>query len=517
MAYIRVTGTGTIGLNRDLSQHELPIQAWTDAQNVRFLDGYANQFLGHGEVYQSPTYEPQHVLPVAVNGGRYWIYATPSKLFAVTNSGGVSTHTDISHTTPRNGVVNAWTSTHLSGIPVLNAGDDLSVPIAWNLDLGSPFSDLSNWPAGTYCRSIRSFKNVLIALNITEGTNRFPYMVWWSHPADPGALPSSWDYADATRRAGRVDIAQGADPIVDGMQLRDSFMIYKENSCWRMDFVGGNDVFRFSKVLGVSGSMNRNCIADIDGFHIVLTNNDIIIHDGNSTVSVLDKITRRWLFQNIDVDATDKCFVFKNPFFNEVFVCYPGIGSTVCDKAIVYNYLDKVVSQRDMPNVNHAAFGPVDSGLGGSWAADDAPWSSDLTVWDGPDFVPSAARVIMGTADTRLYLMDSSSAFAGAIPAAYIERRGLSFGEPEAMKLIRGIRPRITGSVGDTVLVTVGRQDDPWQAPQWGPQMTHVIGSQIANDCFVTGRYIAIKFETGTGFSWRLDSYDIDVVGGGMW
>lgn len=517
MALVKVKNTGQYGLNKDLSKHELPVNAWTDCQNIRFLDGYAYQFLGQSEVYNSPTFIPQHITPCNVGGSRYIIYATAGKQFAVTNAGSVTTHTDITHLTARTGITNNWTSTLLSGVPIFNAGDTSSVPMAWNLNLANKFVDLSNWPASTYCKSIKSFKNYLVALNITKGSANYPYMVKWSHPADPGGLPSSWDQTDSTKQAGETDLAEGYDAIIDGLQLRDSFMIYKENSVWRMDFIGGNYIFKFSKVLGKSGAMNRNCIADIDGYHVVLTNNDIIIHDGNQAESILDKATRRWFFQNIDNDNYSKAFTFVNPFFNEVYICYPQIGSTSCDKAMVYNYKDKTVSARDMPNVNHAAYGPVDNALSGLWSQDTDTWDSDLGVWNAPDLVPGSARCIMASNDQKLFMMDASASFNGGIATAYLERRGLSFDAPETLKLIRGIRPRIMGNTGQTVQIQIGTQTDPFTEPVWGPVMTHTIGTTVSNDCLVSGRYIAIRFSTGTAFQWRLDSYDIDMNPMGGW
>lgn len=517
MPLVRIGEVGAIGVNQDLSAHELPPNAWTDAQNIRFLDGYAYQFLGHGEVYSSPSLKPQHVMPCNVAGARYWIYATAGKTFCVTISGGVAVHTDITHLTPRTGVVNQWTSTLLSGIPILNSGDTTNVPMSWDLNLSNKFVNLANWPANTYCKSLRSFRNYLVALNVTKSGTNYPFMVKWSHPADPGSVPVSWDPADATKDAGETDLAEGYDPIIDGMQLRDSFMIYKEASCWRMDFVGGVYVFRFSKVLGTSGALNRNCIVEVDGFHVVLTGSDVIMHDGQQAISILDKATRRYLFQNIDVNGSGLCFVFKNPFFNEVYICYPAIGASSCTKAMVFNYKDKTVSFREMPNVNHAAFGPADNGLTGNWAQDAAPWGSDLTAWDGPDFVPSTARAIMASDNTKLYMMDASASFDGVIPSAYLERRGLSLGAPEQIKLVRGIRPRIVGNVGETVNIKIGASNDPFADPTWGPTMAHTIGSTVANDCLVSGRYIAVRLETGTAYQFRLDSYDLDVENGGMW
>ena len=517
MTMVRVPAAGAIGVNKDLSAHELPPNAWTDSKNIRFLDGMAYQFYGHGEVYNSPSQTPQHVLPCNVGGARYWMYTTASKVFCVTLTAGVSVHTDITHLVPRTGVVNQWTSTLLSGIPILNTGDASSVPMSWNLSTASKLVDLANWPAACYCKSLRSYKNYLIALNVTKSGVNYPFMVKWSHPADPGSVPISWDITDATKDAGETDLAEGYDPIVDGLQLRDSFIIYKEASIWRMDFTGGPYVFRFTKVLGTSGAVNRNCIVEIDGQHVALTGSDVIVHDGQSAVSVLDKATRRFLFQSIDVNNFDKCFVFKNPFFNEIFVCYPSIGATSCNKAMVWNWVDKTVSFREVPNLNHAAFGPVDNGLQSNWSQDSAPWDSDLSLWDGPDFVPSNARAIMASANTKLYLIDASSSFDGVIPDAYLERRGLSFGAAETIKVVKGIRPRISGNTGSTVLVQIGSSPDAFTDPVYGPTMTHTIGTTVSNDCMVSGRYIAVRLASGTAYQFRLDSYDLDIEEAGSW
>ena len=293
-------------------------------------------------------------------------------------------------------------------------------------------------------------------------------------------------------------------------------MIYKENSVWRLDFTGGAYVHRASKVMGTSGAMNRNCIAEIDGYHIVLTTNDIIMHDGIQANSILDKVTRRWLFKNIDVDQAYQSFVFKNPFFNEVYICFCSIGQTVPGTAIVYNYRDRTVSKRTLPSIHHANFGQVDDSLSGTWAADPDPWSSDLTLWNGGDNVPNTSRVLMAGHDTKLFLLDGSSSFDGAAPSAYLERRGLSFDAPEKIKLIKGVRPRIVGNTGDTVTVKIGSQDDPYDTPTY-TTMTHTIGETVRNNCMVAGRYISVRFESGTAYNWRLDSYDLEVDTIGEW
>ncbi|MES2148587.1 MAG: hypothetical protein V4508_02230 [Pseudomonadota bacterium] len=513
MSKVTIKDCGALGVIKDLSVHELPPGAWTDASNVRFLDGYAQQFYGHGQVYNSPAYAPQYLMPCNVAGARYWMYATATKQFVVTNTGGVTTHTDITHVTARAGVVNQWSGFVFFGVPVLNVGDTSKIPMYWDQNLTHKFVDLTAWPAGVYCKALRQYKNFMIALNVTAAGTSFPHRMRWSHPADPGSLPSSWDVTDATKDAGEFDVGDDQGPIIDGLGLKNSFIVYKESSTYAEDYVGGAFIMNSRKVFGMSGIMNLGCAVEFDAFHFVVTGSDIVIHDGYTATSVLDKRARRFFFQDIDVASKGLVHCSKNPFLNEIFVNYPSIGATSCNKALVYNVVDKTVSFRTLPNVNHMAYGPVDNTLGGTYDADSDPVDSDLTAYNGPDFTPDVARVMMGSADVKLFMLDASASFDGVAPVAYMERRGLSFDQPERIKLVTSIWPRLTGNVGSTVTIKVGSAPDPYADPTY-TTMTYTIGDLKA-DCFVAGRYIAVWIGSGTAYQWRLDSYDLFIEDGG--
>lgn len=511
---VSVKGTGAIGVVKDLSAHELPINALTDALNVRMLNGYAQQIGGHSEVFATPSVVPYHILPVTVSGLPYWLYAGAAKIYSVTGS----THTNITRQTVGvdvnyTGLRNAWTSTVLGGIPILSSGAD--APQMWLLS--GKCADLTNWPAGYTCQSIRAFKNTLVALHTTEGGTERPYRVRWSHPAEAGTVPSTWDDTDATKDAGFLDISDGYDEIVDGLALRDYFMIYKRNSVHRLDYIGGIFIYKEGKVLGTSGALNRNCIAEIDGQHFVLTGEDVVIHDGFQATSVMDKQTRRELFATIDGTNYIYSFVFKNPYYNEMWVCYPTTGQSVPNRALIWNWVDKTCTFRELPSVNHAAVGKIDVTGGETWASDSDSWDSDTTLWSNDGATLSVSRVLMATNDTHFYELDESTQFAGVAISAYMERRGLSFDAPERRKTVRNIRPRITGTAGGTVLVYVGSADDPYSDPTYQSPVTFTIGTSVDCPVFCSGRYIAIKFASGTAQSWRLDSYEVDLVPSGQW
>jgi hypothetical protein len=270
-------------------------------------------------------------------------------------------------------------------------------------------------------------------------------------------------------------------------------------------------------VLGTSGAMNRNCIVELDGYHVLLTNQDVVIHDGQTATSALDKQTRRDLFRSIDSQNYFRSFVVKNPFLNEVLICYPQAGSTYPDRALVWNYNDRTSSFREIPNLNHANYGPVEVGSSQPWDGDDSPWSSDTTLWNAPEYTPDAARVLMASNDQKLFLLDSSTTFDGVLPQAYLERRGLSWWPLERRSMVRKVRPHIQGQVRATVMVAVGYADDPYSEPTYSNPVAYVIGSGSDCDFLVDGRYIAIKIWSGTAYEWRLDSMDVDVVPAGFW
>ena len=102
----------------------------------------------------------------------------------------------------------------------------------------SAFSDLPNWITNGTCKTIKAFGNYLMALNLTEGGTNLPNKVRWGDTAEDFSYPSTWTAA-ATNDAGAVTIGDEADEIIDGLALKESFIIYKGNSTWIANYIGG--------------------------------------------------------------------------------------------------------------------------------------------------------------------------------------------------------------------------------------------------------------------------------------
>ena len=502
---------GQNGLMNDLPLSDMPPNVITFAQNVRCRDGLIELVYGHTELSNgtSTDFAPYFTIYNGDSATGYWLLAGLNKIYC--SQRGETPWTDISRVSGGNYGATAdarWVGGVMNGVVIITNGID--IPQLWAAPTSTTkMVALPYWTSTHLCKSIRPFKNYWIALNITKGSNYYPHMVKWSHPAEPGTWPASWDETDATIDAGEVDLP-GADHIVDGGALQDFFVIYKERSTHVMQYIGGRYIFRFFPVLAESGIMGRDCWTELNGKHIVFTASDLISHDGFQAESLLNGKMRRWLFSDIDAGNSKRSFLVKQWFFNELWLCYPEAGETTCTKALVWNWKDNAISVRDLPYITHAASGPTSDVVGSSWDVDTAPWSSDPASWNSNELTPALQRVVMVSPGTKQFIQaDSTSRFFGEIIPAELIRGGLTFDAPETRKLVRSVRPRIKGT-GNSVLIQLGGQEHLHGPVNWGPEQTFTIDEQYKTDHLTEGRYITLRIASNSDL-WRLESLDMDI------
>lgn len=512
MTIYRVPMFGKDGLLNDLPLSDLPAASITSARNVRCRDGLVEMVYGHVELSNGSAvgdFAPYFTLYNGDALDGYWILAGLAGCRCTQS--GISAWADITRAAGAytGAATDKWVGSVLNGVMVLTNGKDL--PQVWTSPSSAvPLINLPNWDANHRCKSIRAFKNYLVAMNITKSSTRLPHMVKWSHPADPGTYPSSWDETDATKDAGEVDLP-GSDHLVDGGPMQDFFVLYKERSTHIMQFVGGRYIFRFSPAFTESGILAPNCWTELNGQHVVLTASDLIMHNGVEAQSLLNGRMRRWLFSNVDAANIKNSFLVKQWFFNELWLCYPTAGDTLCTSALVWNWKSNTVSIRDLPSIAHANTGPTSDGVSSTWDSDDSTWDGDFLAWNANEFTPGLQRVGMVAPTTSQFLLaDSTSRFAGEIIPTEVVREGLTFDAPDKRKLVRSVRPRMAGQ-GNTVNIQLAGQNDLYGDAIWGPVQSFEIGTDFKTDHLAEGRYITLKITSDAADFWRLESLDFDI------
>lgn len=512
---------GDVGVIKDTPSALVPLNGWTDAMNVSFQDGKVVRSYGYIESL-TPSISPIYAQFCPTATGAFWLYAG---LTAVYGTDG-TTHADITRTV--GGAYAAtldlnWTGGNLGGVPVINNGVD--APQMWNTPaLATDLAALSNWPASTVCQSLRPFKNFLVALDLTEGVTRYPQMVRWSHPADPGSVPASWDYTDPSYDAGRIELKETSDFLIDQAVLRDINVLYKEFSTWGMRFIGGNDIFQFFKIFDSFGAMTKRCALEFQsGQHAVFTPDDCLIHDGNSAESIIQRRHRRTLFSEINASKLKRCFVASSWLTQEVFFCYPETNQDYCTKALVWNWKDNTISFRELPSITHITGGVVDfSGVSPSvWDSDTATWDSDTTAWDFSEVRTSDRRILMVKPDSGRSLLGAPFGLTGngAVLESWVIRENLGLpakaDQPPdftTRKLVKRLWPHITGDTGAIVQIYIGAKERIEDATVWHGPFIFTIGTTKYIDCLINARMHGLQFYCGQNANWSLSAVDVEYV-----
>ncbi len=505
---------GQVGINKDTQAQELPDNAWSDGANVRFRNGALERVKGDQRVFDAPVSAPYWLQPYNTATTQYWIHACLNAVYA---DDGTTRLNITPATAPTGGIDDRWTGGVLNGVLVMNNGKD--VPWYWDRTPAvNKLVPLPGWDANWRARSIRPFKNVLVAVGLTKGTDFFPHMVMWSDVAVPGAVPTSWNVADLTKLAGDLDLAEDPSLMVDQMVMGDVNVIYKQNAMYAMRASGGTDVFSFQRLPGRQGLLTVGAVADTPVGHVLLTNGDVVIHSGQGAQSIIDGVLRRTLFRTIDAATRRRAFVTTNPAASEVWICYPELGKQACTKAMVWNWREKTWSLRTLDNVTYGATGQLAQGATQAWSAQAYAWADATFAWDEDELSPAQERLLLCSA-SAISAADVTGTRNGAAYTSYAERLGLWFGDAARAKTVRGLTVRVEGAIGAKVQFEVGGTMNPEQAVQWSAPVTYTVGQTANNELnlFATGRYIALRITSLDNQPWRITSLDVDFVMAGRY
>lgn len=508
MSLTRVEVKNPVGINTSVVSGDLPLPIWSDGGNVSFKNGKVTKAQGYAPVLEYPN-PVLGLLPYLQDSVPYWFMGTSE--FLVRTEGGTPVNVSRPVGGPYTATLdNPWDGGILHQVAIMNNGLDL--PQAYSPQVGL-FVNLPNWTATHRCAVMRPFKNYLVALDVTKNSERFPTLVKWSSPADPGQVPFSWNEADPTNDAGETSLADTSGAIVDGAKLRDYFIIYKEDSVYLMRYIGGVFVFAFQQLFNDVGILARRCVAEFDGSHFVVGIGDVYVHNGVQKRSVIDGVNKERLFQSIRPDAIDKTFVVADHNRSEMWVCYPSFDSVgdFCDKAMVWNWKENTWAFRDVPDVFCAASGILDPQIPDNWDADGAAWDTDESIWSSASYNPAKASILISSPSReKVYALADVSLFDGASFTSFVQRTGVYMDDNRNLKSVHAVIPHVYGSGPGAMYI--GTSKTQQGAIEWRGPYLFDIGEDYKVDCKKVGRYLSIRFEFPSTSNWTLNGYTVEVT-----
>lgn len=526
MGLVRTIDLHRFGVIKDIEAHLLPMEAFNLGNNMR-ISGARMERIGSRTNVMTPSQVPYFIQMIKGNSGQiYWVYFSLTDAFV--NTGGVETEITRVSGDYTAVLASQFNSTLLGGVPIFNTGVD--VPQVWlPTSPGTKLVDLPVWDTGNRAKVFRAFGPYLNAYNVNIGGTSYPHLVWWAHPVDPGGTPISWNEADPTRDAGKKDLADTeSGPIVDARLLRGSMYIYKERSTWVQRLIGGTFIFSFDTFLETSGILAPRCVATSgDGkWHMVATQDDVIVHDGNAVIPLLSNRMKRTLFNAIDINSYSTSFCFTHSKFNEIWLCYPETGRTLPNRALIWNYANGsqigALTEADI-DFQCAGSGDVDFSGTDTWD------SESVMTWDGgpSDFWDSVNRqqVVIGKpGQTKLLALDWTAGTTndGAPITGTLQRESLAIigrrkdnseiNDFDRRKILRRLWLKGTGG---PINVRIGYQTTVGGIVNWSTSQSFDPTTQLYLDFFVSGVALAVEFSAAVPFS--ISEYKMDLaVGGGF-
>jgi hypothetical protein len=495
------------GVTLDLPEWNLPANIMTDSMNVRYRDGAIEKIGGYQEVFGSLSSTSIWVDTINDGQNAYYLYGNTSAIYATDGT----THAEISSNSYDATLDLSYTGGPYNGFFVVT--DGTNDPESWDPGLSNTLEPLPSFPATLSCEVIRPFKQFLVALRCTESGTFNPRLIRWSESALPGTLPSDWDYTDPTNDSGRTELGEDTGLLIDCLPLRDLNLVYKEQSAWGMEYIGGSNVFNFRRIFGQVGMLTQNCARDFTGKHFVVTDHDVVVHDGNEAVSVLNRRMRRNLFNRIDTDNFKRSFVVADYRNREMLFCFVDSGQTWPTMAMAWSWQENKVYLRDLGNPMSAG---VTGLLPGAFAATFDTVSGTIgsqTIQFDEQLYNALEQyiVLADAADKKVYQNGAVETFNGNAMSVYAERTCLPLtGDLNSFKRVMRIYPQVIGTAGDTLDIKVGTREALEAPVAYASPETFTIGTDYKVELRISGRVIDVRFEYSGSNPIRIFGYDVE-------
>ena len=491
-----------------------PAGAWTDSRNVRYRDGAAEKCRGYIAALGSLSATSVWAASISDGTNYFWAYGSSTVMYATDGA----THANITGSITLGAIDDlGYTGGAFHGQLIVN--DGVGIPQSWSPSLGNDLVSLTAWPAvNLIAKVIRPFKDFLFAFRITDAGNFNPRLMRWSDRAAQDSLPLSWDYTDPTNQAGINELGQTHDLLVDAQPLRDSLMIYKELNTWSAEYIGGDDIFGFRQVFSQVGMLTENCALTFGAQQLVLTDQDLVLHDGNSARSLLDRRARRWLFNRINTTRYKRCFLVPDYRNREAYICFPESGYDWPNMALVWNWAEDTLHPYDLGGPKTFATPGIIPGTAITFDADTGTFDDAPGTFDEETYNPFAQRILLlDSVAKAAYQNDSGETYNGLLMTAYAERTALAIQKDLGQILrIKRIFPRVLGSPGDILKFYIGTRITQNATTAWTGPYNFTIGVDYKIDLRVSARLIDIRFEYSGSNTFRFHGVSFEFEPNGL-
>ena len=202
----------------------------------------------------------------------------------------------------------------------------------------SPYTTDSSCPSICNAVAVSDASRFVIAFGCNDygETELDPLLIRWSDQEDY----TTWA-PQATNQAGSYRLSTGSS-IVANLQTRQEILVWTDAALYSMQYLGPPYVWGF-QILGANLSIaGPNAVATAANVTYWMGLDKFYMYSGR--VETLYCPLRQYIFGDINLQQQYQFFSSTNEGFNEVWWFYCSANSTVIDRYVVYNHLEKIWS-----------------------------------------------------------------------------------------------------------------------------------------------------------------------------
>jgi hypothetical protein len=161
-----------------------------------------------------------------------------------------------------------------------------------------------------------------------------PMLIRWSDQEDPFVWTPS-----ITNQAGSLRLSHGSE-IITTVQTRQEIVVFTDSSLYSLQYLGPPFVWGSQLLSDNISIISPNAAVIASGTVYWMGVDKFYAYDGR--VQTLNCDLRRFIFQDINLEQVEQIFCGTNEGFNEVWWFYPSTNSTLINRYVIYNYLEKI-------------------------------------------------------------------------------------------------------------------------------------------------------------------------------
>ncbi len=393
-----------------------------------------------------------------------------------------------------------YQSTYINGFVLINNGRQKP----FYVDIFDPLVPMKTydvWPDNQLCEVIASLEGILIGFGPMDSSGIFnKALMIWSDIADPGSLPTNFDYANPASRAGFTTMEGDEFPIT-AVPLENRLQLYRSRSIYDIAYIGGNLVFSTTRRQLQPNLLSPRAVCAFrraaSGSHFGIGDGYFFLFNGLDIIPLgIDEVTRTF-FATLNRTYSNLVQVAHDNRLDEIWIAYPELGFTTCNKALIYDLNRKLWKIRELDQLTTISTGffPTSSDLV-PWNDIQGSWNDWTTPWKITYGVSEISTLVFAESVGLTKIPD-----VGAPMSAYAQRlfcafdsqdtTGRSNNRRNAVKYVTELFPEANGRLRfrlGTSMTNTGFID-------WTPWMPFNAYSESKLDIALSGTFISFEID----------------------